>query len=407
VEIITELVAAGTTRVIPFAESTLLRGQPPSKVAEMLRVDAVLEGSVRVEGSRRRISLSLLRGGSLPVWSHTFYRPSGTFLDVQREIARAVANHVRPLLPPGARRFEPAMELRDLYWAGRSCQYNGELAQAAAKFEQLTQLEPGYALAYAALGEVLGAMETIAGGSDYSRAISAASRAAEIDPHLAEAYVSLGVTRCRMLDWRGAEAEFERAIAADPSYGPAHGEYARNVLMPMRRFREAVAESRRCAELDPDSFYAHLRLGYALLLNGQHQEAVRALGTARRIAPKSLWPTRELARGLLSRGEPDEAIRNLTGDDSVLLAIAHYQAGRLAESEKWMSPAMVATARDPVQRAVLLIGTGRIAEGLALAESDSARRSLLFPTLAFDPILEPARKHPRFRTVLENARLPF
>lgn len=407
VEITAELVASGMARVVPLAESTTrLRGQPPSTVAATLRADAVLEGSVQTEGSRRRISLTLLQGGIVPVWSHTFQRSTGPSLDIQREVARAVANHLRPLLPRGTRPFEPSMAARDLYWAGRACQYNDDLAGAAATFERLSRLEPGYALAYAALGEVLGAMETIAGGSDYSLAISAGLRAAEIDPHLAEAHVSLGVTRCRMLDWRGAEAEFKRAIAVDPSYGPARGEYARNVLMPMRRFREALTESRRSAELEPDSFYAHVRLGYALLLNGRHWEAVRALDTARLIAPKSLWPNRELARALLGRGQPDEAIRNLTADDPVLLAIAHYRAGRLAESEQWMGAAMAATARDPVQRAILLIGTGRIAAGLTLAESVSTRRSLLFPTLAFDPILEPLRKNPRFQAILLSARLP-
>ena len=406
-EIIQELSESSHIRVPSFAETARMGGSIPRQVADLLAVDAVLEGSIRVVGSHHRIALRFLRDGTEQVWSHTFEREGNGVLAIQREIARAVLNRVQPLIGSAAIAWSPAMEARDLYWRGKSHQYNGQYENAAAEFERALAIEPGYALAYAALGQALGGIQMRAGLEDFGRAIATGTRAAEIDPRLAEAHVSLGITRSRMFDWNGAEAEFKRAIAIDEEYAPAHGEYAQNVLLPTGRLKDAIAESRRCMELDPASFWGPQRLGKLLIFDGQHDLGMEELQKAIRLEPKSRLPLRHQARSLIMRGRALEAIALLGKDEPDLMAIAHYLAGRRADAALWSEQALTSPNVNAVERIVLLANTGRIEEALTAMEDQRTRRSLIFSVIAMDPLVAPIRDHPRFKAVLRSAGIPI
>ena len=246
---------------------------PLDRVGRELGVQYVLEGSVRRDSEKVRISAQLVQvRDQTHLWSRQYDRELSGLLSLQGEIAQEIADEVQLTLATGRKVFAsnrklPAApnsyEAYDLYLKGRyfwNKRTREGFQQAAAYFQQSIAKDPNYARAYAGLADTFALMSSwsLVAPRDFTpKARAAALRALQIDDGLAEAHASLAlIAQNYDYDWQTAEKEYRRAIQLDPQYATAHQWYA-ECLALQGRFDEALAESERAPTGPSLSDYCH------------------------------------------------------------------------------------------------------------------------------------------------------
>jgi TolB-like protein/DNA-binding SARP family transcriptional activator len=228
-------------------------------IGDTLGVATVLEGSVRREGRRLRVTAQLIDAATgYHLWSEEYDRQPEDIIDVQAEIASAIAHALRLRLAPAPHTAPaPDLEAYDFYLRAlylRNTLKPDELGQALEFFDRAIALEPTFALAYAGKASVVapailfGYMPQEEGLSELRALVD---RALELDPTLGEAHTALGIVRLFWdWDWTGAERSLRRAVELNPSDAHAHHHLA-NYFNVMGRLDDAIAARSRSLELDP------------------------------------------------------------------------------------------------------------------------------------------------------------
>jgi serine/threonine-protein kinase len=298
-ELIAALVGLEGLRVPARASVFALRdrGLDAAESGRRLGVAHVLEGTVRQDGGRLRVTAKLVAVPSgEPLWAETFERPLADLFAVQEEIARAIAGRLEVELAPAETLVRPAtasLEAYGLYLRGRM-HWNRRtpdgLRQAVDYFERAVTADPGYALAYSGLADAYSLMPAYAPEADPAAAIdkarTAALRALELAPDLAEAHASYGSVASLTGDLAAAETAFRRAIELDPRYATAHHWYGHLLVRLLDRPREAVAELELARRLDPASSPILAMLAGAYYRAGSHEEALAAELALRELDPE-------------------------------------------------------------------------------------------------------------------------
>ena len=266
-ELITELSRIEPLRVISHTSVMDYKGTKKHlpEIAKELNVDSILEGSVIRENDNVRVTVQLLDGpADRHLWSEEYERPLNGVLNLQRDVAKAVASEIRVKLTPVQQaRLKTVQDLNpqayENYVRGRfllSTQFtmNAPLLQAKTYFENAIREDPKFAEAFSGLADVhlylaLGRFESpeIA----FRSAHDALNRATELDDTVGEIHDTLGTILWRR-DWdiAGAGREFDRSIALAPSYSCAHEDRAVYLAFVGRR-EEALAEVAKSNGLDP------------------------------------------------------------------------------------------------------------------------------------------------------------
>lgn len=320
------------------------------QIARELSVDAIVEGSVRREGDRVRITAELIEGRTDEhIWTETYDRDLRDILSLQSQVAAAIAGEIRVKLqgsgelsfagsdsssnklaldPSGIETVDvendslkPSTSVNpkafDLYLRGRHYWNNQvsdeDFRKAVDYYQRAIQIDPESALFYAGLAHCLLLMGTgeyglKAPSEIMPKAKEAALKALSIDDSIAEAHLSLAMVKFRFdWDWKGAEKGFRRALELNPGYSGAHYWYA-TYLTVSARFDEAFVEAKTARELSPLSPVMHLSLGLLLYASGQNEEAIEQLrGTT---ALDAKFPLSHIVLGLTfgRKGRFDEAI---------------------------------------------------------------------------------------------------
>ena len=265
-----------------------------SQVAAELGVTAVVEGSVRRAGERVRISAQLINAADgFHLWAERYDRTLQDVFAVQEEIASSIASALRVALTPSESekllrdRPEDARAY-DLYLKGREQYYRytqDSLREALSLFERATEIEPNYALAWAGIADCYGQMlqwTTSSHPEELGRlGLEAAQRAVSIDPSLPEGHKAYALVVRGTGDREGSAAALERAIKANPRFGPAWtnlGVYAFEVC------NIALAERciRRVLEIDPQDAFASGWLCQVLYLTNRLEEGFALVPVALR-----------------------------------------------------------------------------------------------------------------------------
>jgi len=401
------------------------------QIGRELRVDYVLEGSVRREANRVRISAQLIQmSDGTHLWARQYDRELSNLLAVQEEIAQAVANQIDLTLASGNRidsgrmtLLSPeALEAYDLYLKGRhfwSKRTVEGFEHAVEHFQQAVEKDPAYARAYAGLADSYALMSSYNFGAPtelIAKARSAALRALELDDRLAEAHTSLALINENYdWDWRSAEKEFRRAIQLDPNYATAHQWYA-ELLSFQGRFGEALAESEHARQLDPLSLA--IATDHAVMLYFARQYD-RAIEEFRAVLERD--PTFERAHTVVwayaQKGmfaEASAEIDNWRRLDDVpwnwaAQVYVYGRLGRHAEAARALEK-LEQSARqrpsDPMPMlALAYVGVNENEKALAWLEKAVRERSSHIMTLKVEPIYDPLREDPRFRELLRRAGL--
>jgi adenylate cyclase len=248
------------------------------RIGEQLNVTKILEGSVRKAGERLRITAQLINvADGNHLWAQTFDRQLQDVFAIQDEITRAIVRALEMQLigagdQPIAKHGTYNTEAYQLYLQARYhfYKFTGEgFRRCIECCKKALQIEPGYALAYAALSlsyqtgwfyGFLSVEEKLAAIGPHDLA---AEKAVELDPNLAETQTALGIVRTwNERDWSRAEDCFKRAIELNPNYVTAHEHYA-FLLACRRRPDEAITHARLALQIDPLSLMINLHAGLA------------------------------------------------------------------------------------------------------------------------------------------------
>lgn len=265
-------------------------------VGQALGVETLLTGSVSFHGESLTIRADIIDAASAQtIWSKRYSGRPGDILALEREMAEDVARELG-LSPEDGVRAGPRRGTEDaeaylLYLKGHqlwSRRTYLAIKQGIDYFQRAIEKDPDYALAYTGLANsyfLLGVWGKNVPGEMFQQSRSAALKALEMEPRLAEAHTSLAVVRW-LYDWDWAEAdrEFQLAIRYDPHYTTAHHWYGL-YLAEMGRFDEAVAAEKHALELDPLSLYVTADLGRVYFYSRRYQEALEQYRKAAAMNP--------------------------------------------------------------------------------------------------------------------------
>ncbi len=379
-EIIDTLTRAGAFRVVARTSSFAFKGkqQDIREIGRKLDVGAVLEGSVRKDGQRLRVTAQLISvADGYHLWSQTYERELRDVFTVQDEISRAIVDTLRqkmPLRSPSALRNPPEdIATYDLFLKGRyhwARWRTADVQKAIAYFNQAIARDPNYAEAWAGLADSYTWLAFFASAPPTDvmpKAREAAEKALALDDSLAEAHTSLGYVRALYeWDWPAAQREFQRAIELNPNSADAHFGYGMVYLAPMSRLDEALAELRRAQQLDPLSLVTMTYIGVVEDFAGHNQAAIDQFQRALELDPDFLAARQERAGAYARSDRRADASRELARLD-----------GSLPEP------------RLGLIRAALLASQGKRDEALRLVESCQKRApsGYIHPTSVADVYL--------------------
>jgi TolB-like protein len=396
--------------------SFAFKGKPHNvhEIGRQLDVDYILEGSVLRAGQQLRINAQLIRvRDDFPLWSGRYDRPLTDVFAIQDELSRSIVNQLRLKLGRGRRRYETSIEAYNYYLRARALEIGGVDGQIASirPFQQAITKDSSFAPAYAGLAAAYVARSGQGArrphDEDVAAMQTAAQRAIELDPLLAEAHAALGMTYARVGQWQQAEQRFRRAVELDATNSTTRTDFAMSLLLPLGRVDEAVREMRAAERADPLSPEVHTFFGYALLAADRYDEAASQCEKASASDPVK---KECVGRARTQQGKIADAIPLLANSTSNwgYLAYAYGKAGRRAEAEKLMTdaPALYPHTHGHFQYALAFAGLGdkdRTVERLEfMANLGPVRlgRDLTYPEFAL------VRGDPRIKVLRKKVGLP-
>ena len=360
-EMITQLSRLNPERlgVIARTSAMMFKGSKRriAEIGKELRVDYILEGSVRRSTNRVRISAQLIVvADETHVWAKNYDRSSGDILKIQSEVSRAIAGEIQiKLTPREERRLAKTSavppEAYEAYLRGRHS-WNKRTEEGMRKsisyYEEAIQLYPHYSVAYAGIADsqvMLACRGMVPAKETFHRAKIAARKALDLDDRLGEAHASLAHVRLHDWDWKGLEKDFRRAIELEPSQTIVYywyGEY----LMSMGKPEEAIAVTQQAHRMDPLSPVLGSSLGMILYLARRYDQALRVLDRTREINPEHFLPHLRLGLVRVQIREFDLAISHLkmavklsgqSTETQAALALCYAAAGKSERAAEILS----------------------------------------------------------------------
>lgn len=227
-------------------------------------------------------------------------------------------------------------------------------------------------------------------------ASEAAARAKSLAPDSVLVLQALGSAQVfHEHNFRAAEQSFLRAKTLDPTEVDVRFDYARLVLSPLSRHREAEMELRSAIAMSPEHNLLWNALVYVHLRSGQAEAALEAAERSLALTPKS--PAAHNLRGmaLVALGRSEEALGEFRFSDSDwsrgLRALAYASAKRSSEAL-----ALLPKVSDRCRRAAVYAALGQDDAALAELEEAVRRNSPTALWIAVEPALARLRKNPRF-----------
>lgn len=328
-------------------------------IGKALGVANILEGSVRKQGDRVRITAQLIRvADDSHLWSQAYDGDLSDVFKTQENVARAITEKLQVALV-GIQKTQLVavatldtqahslyLQAREAYRArGAGVQRSIDLYRAAL------QRDPKFALAWAGLCGSLNVLpyylpqdQAVRLPDIYREAEDAGLRAIELDPGLAAPHVMLGNLYANHWRWRDAEQQFERAQALAPPDSEFYFAYT-DWLGSMGRADEALDAARRAVELDPKAPAPRNLYGYLLSYSGRYADAVVQLEAGHALAPDMKYINRNLVIAYAQAGRFDDAEKLIR----TTLATLRSQGADAADIAwfEHVTESMLTVARDP------------------------------------------------------------
>jgi TolB-like protein/DNA-binding winged helix-turn-helix (wHTH) protein/Tfp pilus assembly protein PilF len=411
------------TSVMQFKDTRLLA----PAIAKKLGVDALVEGSVIREGNRIRIHAQLIRASTDEhFWSATYDRELGDALTLESEVAQSIAQRVEVTVTGeerarliAARPVSP--EVYESYLQGLVAKGNSraEVEKRIAYFDEAIRKDPTFAPAYVGLADAYGKLGTVLVGAPPSetrpRVISAARKALELDPDLADAHVLLASMYIRQWKWAEAEAEYRRALDLSPNDAAAHDGFS-DWLLCHGRMEEALAWARRARDLDPLGTSGHT-IGWTLFNAHCYDEAIREFRNALAARPDDVVPLLPLGWALFYNHQAEEAIRVWEKAAAVTdhspgvictLIWAYARTGRRADALRLLAELKKRQQTGYIPAGAFVsayLGLGDNDEAFAWLERAYQEQSNILIYIKVFPPFDPLRGDPRFQDLVRRVGL--
>jgi TolB-like protein/DNA-binding winged helix-turn-helix (wHTH) protein/lipoprotein NlpI len=420
-----QIVVRPTNSILRYADSQ----KDLVEAGHELGVDLVLDGRVQKSGDRIRVTVQLVRASDgAPLWADKFDEKDTDVFTLEDRLTEEVAASLLPTLTGAqkeqlTRRYTEDTEAYQDYIKGRYY-WNKRTATGVTKavgyFEDAILKDPKYALAYAGLSDAYGTLrlvEDVKPEDVMPKARSAALKAIELDPDLAEAHASLGYVKHRYeFDWLGAEKEFKRAIELNPDYSTAHQWYGW-YLTCLGKNDAAFEEFKRAQQLDPLSLYVNLTMGIPYYYSQQYDKAAKQFKKVIELDPQLPLAHRWLAKSYQQQGKYDEALAEfqkvvaLSGSEEQAPAVGCIYAvtGKQRAAREMLDAMQKLGERHYVSlfhMAAIYAALGEKDRALDLLEKDFKNRNADLITVNIEPEFAGLRSEPRFQQLLKDMGFP-
>jgi len=449
-EIITELVRdyGGSLGVIARTTSMSYKGSPRgvAEIAAELGVDWVLEGSVRRDGDRVRVTAQLIGADDLHRWANEYdrelHRERVADLDLQGSVAdtvaRAVALNLGLVVPEGRGSgpaggsapvppaSTPVPQAHEAYLEGLHWLHGAAAPDPRRALELLrrsVELDPGFAAGWLGVAVALaegGDAVPGAGVADNDRREEireALERALDLDESLPDAHRRLALIRFYK-DWdlEGARASWERALELAPHFAEAHHDFAAYWSVTGHHER-ALEEVDRARALDPRSPGVTSDVGWYSYFAGRPAEAVKRCRETLGTDPGYFWAEECILVAAVAAGDWETARARALANLEELEAPAAVRASVAGETDprrgleiylRWSVDRMEAAwasgkPASPTQLAVRHMMSGNREAALVwLERAVDIRFGWILPFLPVHPLFDPLRDDPRFEELLER-----
>jgi len=389
------------------------------EIASKLNVGHVLEGSVRRDGNRVRVTAELIDASDgFTLWSETYEREMRGIFALQDEITHSIVDALKlnlDISPPPASRSTEAYDayLQGLFYSDKSTE--NELRKSLEFFQEALTKDPTFSRAWTGMAKawLWLADAYVAPLEAYPKVRDAAIRALQLDDEEAEAHVYLAETK-RILDWDldGAEVEFNRAVEIDPNSTPSN--YFIAALHAARGNRDkALAYLQRTSKIDPASLWVSNFACELYRYFGLYDEAIAAGERALQLDPTfAHYGEPALAALYREMGRFDEAIalyekaRTFTGRPGFGLAITYARMNRREEALQTLEAAITGWGYRPGDAiAHVQVTLGAHDDAIRELERACEQRSSSLHGVGIAPEFVPLRSDKRFRSILERIGL--
>ena len=393
-------------------------------IASKLHVATVLEGSVRREGNRVRITAQLVNASDgYHLWSQTYDREMTGIFAVQDEIAAAVVEALKVKLLPGKRAALARARVTNFdaytqYLRARQLYNRQAMTDAIAAYQKTLALDPGYVPALADLTIALTAQTEFdrtaeAASAHELGALAAADRAVELAPEFAGSHAARGFVRCVFRsEWKEGLAEVEHALSINPR--DENGLRTSVMLnVAIGRPTAAIVAARSATEVDPLSAESWTLLGFSYVAAGELRLARHALDRSIAISPQQVYAYAGLGRLSLLERQPTEALKEfeLSTSEMVRLkgkAMAEHDLGHARDSDRALNLLIGRYGHNSAAAiAEVFAWRGENDRALTWLERGRAQNNVRVPLYLKFVIFEPRlRGDPRYAALLQEYGLP-
>lgn len=399
------------------------------EIAKTLHVEAIVEGSVIREGSRIRVTAQLIRGATDEhFWSETYDHELQDALTLESEVAQSIARRVEVTVTgeeherlAAARSVAP--EVYESYLQAKftleKSNTKADVEKSIAHFEQAIKKDPTFAPAYVGLATAydnLGAILVGAPpGETRPRVVSAARKALELDPRITEAHVLLADMLQKQWQWAEAEDEYRRALDLSPNDSAAQGGFA-NWLLCQGHLEEALAWAQRGREHDPLAV-SGVSIAWILFQSRRYDDAIHELRSVLAVRPDAANANWFLGFALIGNGQAEEAIpvlektvflSNRSPGVMGVLIRAYAHAGRRADALRLLEELKTRQKKGYIPSAAFVnayLGLDDKEQAFVWLERAYQEQSNILQFAKVHPFFDPLRGDPRFVDLLHRVGL--
>jgi len=385
------------------------------EIASKLNVGHVLEGSVRRDGNRVRVTAELIDAGDgFTIWSETYEREMHGIFALQDEITRSIVDTLKLKLAISPSRPSRSTDAYDAYLEGlvySDKNTEPELRKSLEFFDRALGHDPRFSRAWTGIAKTwLWLADAFVPPLEaYPKVRDAALNALQLNDQEAEAHVYLAESK-RILDWDldGAEAEFNRAVEIEPNSTPSN--YFIAAFYAARGDRDqALTYLQRTSKIDPASLWVNNFACELYRYFGLYDEAMAAGQRALQLDPTfAHYGEPSLAALYRETGRFDEAIalyekaREFTGRPGFGLAITYARMKRSKDALEALDAALAGWGYRPGDAtAHVHVALGAYDDAIRELEHACEQRSSSLHSVGIAPEFVPLRSDKRFRSILQ------
>jgi serine/threonine protein kinase len=419
-EILNALAKIDGLRVVGRTSSFSFKGKNANvnEVGKKLNVANVLEGTLRREGNRVRVTAELINTRSgFHLWSETYERELQGVFALQDEITRAIVEALKiklaVSLPVHEQRNTEAYELylQGLFFSNKSSE--ADLRRALGFFQGALEKDPTFSRAWTGIAKVWYFLADVYVKplEAYPASKEAALKAIALDENGADAHCYLSEAK-RVLDWdlEGEDAELKRALQLDPNSAPAHFFLS---LLPLFRgeLQEGLQLVLEAEKLDPVSPITSYVATAAYLANDRIDDAINEGQRTLLLDPNYFYLDSNLAAAYREKGNFPEAIAFYTKSQEAThlpssgLAITYTRMGRQVEARNILAQLLQVREKRYVSAPVIAavyVALGDKEEAFRWLERAFAEHSGILQWIAFLPEFRPLHSDARFPHLLRR-----